>query len=216
MGDQQILEALRNQRPGIQPLSVTVRGQDHRHAVVEVRQEFVRCRRDDRAGLEGFARLFVPSLPQPRESERSGVAKVDEMGLLALPGPNPLVESIGRNQTTPGLDRGSEGRLLGHRLAAGVDHPCTDLLVLGPRRDQTPTDQGELSWALLAGTNNRDGLGGGDVESGLKLLRRVHVKDISQHRGVNDEGKTAAHGSHRNRFRVGWDELSRTTHRSHR
>ena len=98
------MKALGDQGLGFQPLREVPGWQDHRHAIVEVRDEVVGRGRDDGAGVDRRALSLVPPLPQTGEGERSAVREMDEVGLLAITGPDPFVEAIGRDQTASALD----------------------------------------------------------------------------------------------------------------
>src|SRR3954454_17915066 len=99
---QQLLSA---GRVGIKPMVVVLGVEDHRHAVVELSQELVRCAGDDGAGFDLLAALaVVPALPQAGEAQGRAVLAPDEVGLLGSPAlALPLVEARRRDDAPAGL-----------------------------------------------------------------------------------------------------------------
>src|SRR4029077_1806805 len=85
---------------GGEPCRVIFRTEYHRHSVVKVREELIRCGCQDRAALQNRSIRIEPSVPKACECEHFSLAHLKTVGLLCLAVSRPLVESIARNQTT--------------------------------------------------------------------------------------------------------------------
>src|SRR5271166_4453474 len=85
-------------------------------------------------------------------------------GLLGLPGSRPLIKSVCRYEAPAILECFAEGRFVGYRLRARIDHLVANACFLRPVGDQTPANLGELtarSRGILA--YDADVLGRSDV-----------------------------------------------------
>jgi len=73
--------------------------------------------------------------------------------------------------------RGSstEGRLLGHGLASGVDHLGADAGLLGPGRNQAPAHRQQLKPAFRILADDREELGGRSVEAQDPAVIRIPI-----------------------------------------
>src|SRR6266481_8521767 len=108
-------------RVAIEP-ALEVFGRDrHGYAVMEHGKIGARARRDDRDRIQLLAVRTDPGFGEPRKSDRTAVAAMDEVGPFALFGTMPFIVAVGRDQTAPPLDRVLEGGLFPHRLGARID-----------------------------------------------------------------------------------------------
>src|ERR1700738_1771553 len=107
-----------------------VRLQQHRHAVVQLRNEFVRLSDDHRTRLQALTRFAVlPFIPKARDREhRRSVTRCEIPGLLALRRVLPLVIARYGHEATLLPERFTEERLGRHGLDAGVEGRKTQLL----------------------------------------------------------------------------------------
>src|SRR5690606_7575334 len=116
-------------------------------------------------------------------------------------GPQPLVVAVGDHQAPrPAvLDEVAERRLLAEGLGAGVDHPRADAHVLGPERDEPPSQQAHAPLALARGDDREDVLGRRDVVAlaalGGRRRRRLreHMREALALERVRE---AAAHATH--------------------
>src|SRR4029077_2041340 len=97
----------------------------------------------------GVVRL-TPALPQSRKSEYRTVecAKVVRLFLLRS-NLFPLVESVGRDQTTAVFEGIAEHRFYGSGLRHRVNRLEPDRRVLGPVRNQAPAHEAENTRRFL-------------------------------------------------------------------
>ena len=123
--------------------------EDHRHAVVKRRAQFVRRGRDDGEASNPLARGRTPVLPQAGQGHQAPVGKRDRIGLLARPGLLPFVEAVDGHEAAAALERFTKGRPVVDPLGLGVDVGETDVEVLGPERHETPSQQVEAALAGL-------------------------------------------------------------------
>ena len=131
----------------VQPASVILRGDDHRHALMHgLHQRVGRCR-DDGAGIDAFGFPF-PVLPEAGEGEQAVVGAVDMMGLFAGRRLLPLIEAGRGNQAAAFSEGAAERRLLGQGFAPGVDHVTGYAPVLAPGGQQPPLQINAFATAI--------------------------------------------------------------------
>jgi hypothetical protein len=70
----------------VQPKIVVVRAQDNRHSVVNIEQERIWSRCDDRAALDYIALWTLPSVPETSEREQIAAVSLEAIRLLGGPG----------------------------------------------------------------------------------------------------------------------------------
>ena len=194
---------------GIEPVGVAVVGDEQRHPAVDAAERVLGDRRCDGARPQPRRRVLrvgvrgTPELVDAGHREDSAVLRVDVERLLlplpadARPGSRPgdqpfavrrvpLEVAVGREQAAPLGERSLERRLLGHGLHPRVDHSRADRRVLGPRRDETPAHDPQLSCRRRIlrhltrppGQDRVDVLGGRDVEVGLEAFRDLDAVDL--------------------------------------
>jgi hypothetical protein len=101
---------------------------------MDVSQESVRRRCQDRAALQDFSLRIRPFVQEPGEREKLTVFHLKTLWLFDLAVPLPLVESIGGNQAVLRLERVAERGRGQNRLDSGIDRPEPDARVLCPGR----------------------------------------------------------------------------------
>src|SRR5208337_4592528 len=85
-------------------------------------------------------------------------------GLLSLPGSHPFIKPVGRYEASATLEGFAEGRFVGGRLRARIDHLVANACLLRPVGDQTPANLGELTaWTRGILAYDADVLGRSDV-----------------------------------------------------
>src|SRR5215831_16649487 len=96
--------------------------QQHGHAVVHFRNEFVRLCDDHRTRLKALTRFAVlPFIPEARDREhRRSIARCEIPGLLAVRRILPLVIARYGHEATLVLERLTEERLGRYGLDAGI------------------------------------------------------------------------------------------------
>src|SRR5262245_52599129 len=166
----------------IDPRRFVIGVEDRGHPVMNLRDQFIRFDRDDRAGFERVALWSSPFLPESCESEQSAVAPADvdrlARRLAALP---PFIKTVGRNQATPPGESLFEGGFFGNRLGLGVDQIVSDLRVFGPEGNQPPFATGHLAQlvARSGASNHRNDLRRRDVVTRREeFLDRLHVEPL--------------------------------------
>src|SRR5215813_11972515 len=106
-------------------------GKNHRHAGMDLRNEFIRLACDNRAGAEPLSRFGIfPSFPKPGKGERPSVFHGDREWQLRLSRFAPFVESVGWDQAAAFCESLPERWRPIDRLGSGVDRPVSDLWVL--------------------------------------------------------------------------------------
>src|SRR5205085_3538900 len=144
---------------------------------MDLRQQFVRRRRDDRASLDTLPVPTGPSLPEAGEGERPPVLELEIIGPLGSPLLIPFEEAVGDHKTRPALERLSEGGLLGERLAPRVDQLIRDAGVFGPARDESPIQIYKFSaFSARVSANGGDRLRRRDVEARRKLVIYLYIE----------------------------------------
>ena len=115
---------------------------------VNRRQVGMRCRDQDGEGLNNFAPPIL-AFPKAGERQRRCVRRFDKERALFPAFAHPLEPSIrGYQAPLPHEGMAEIGPLM-HRLGAGVDEPCAHLHVRGPRRQQSPTQSLDGSFAII-------------------------------------------------------------------
>src|SRR6516164_5212742 len=114
--------------------------QQHRHAIVHFRNEFVWFADNHGTRFQALIRCAVlPFIPEARDREyRRPVTRCEIPGLLALRRVLPLVIARYGHETTLALERFTEERLGGHGLDAGIEGREAQLLerLAPPERHQ--------------------------------------------------------------------------------
>jgi hypothetical protein len=134
----------------------------------------------------------MPARPDARERDHIGVAHPNQMRQLGFTLALPLVEPGRRHQTAVALEGRAIRRLVGHRLAAGVDHAIADLGIIGPMRHEPPAHRADDA-ALGFEPHDRQRLGGGVVVTGPKLARDRGGEDGFELGGVDGELVASTH-----------------------
>jgi hypothetical protein len=115
---------------------------------MELGAQGIRLRRHDGEAAHPFAGMGAPILPQASQRHQALVRQRDGIGLLACRRFLPLVEVIDRHELAAPLECFAKGRPVLDPFGLGVDICRADVDVLGPVRDQTPSQKIQ---AALAG-----------------------------------------------------------------
>jgi hypothetical protein len=84
----------------VQPEVVVVWSKDYRHPVVNVGQERIWRRSEDRAALDYIALRVSPSIPEASESEQFAFTHFEAVRLFRLSFALPLVKAISWNEAS--------------------------------------------------------------------------------------------------------------------
>src|SRR6266568_1301955 len=207
----------------VEPVCPVIRRDHHGHAIVDL-ADIVGCLGRDNRGrpqpgmfvIVGYL-LVPPELVDSGEGERPPVRSVNKVRLLACfplaRNGLPLVVAV-RREDAPALGEGApEGRLVRHRLGAGVDQPAAARGLLGPERHQAPAQYAQLTrlrlvvvWAPLGGAaafyDRVDPLGRGHVvvRTRLRVGRgshpvALHAELLEEFKALTRRHKTTAHAN---------------------
>src|ERR1019366_6138372 len=94
--------------PRIEPQIITFWIKDDRHSIMDGCGHCVRCRGQDRAGLDPLSARVFPAIPQSREREQLAVIDLKTERLLRLATPLPLVKSVRRDEASATAQRIAE------------------------------------------------------------------------------------------------------------
>jgi len=179
----------------IEPALVVGRRHDHRHPVVQRREQRVGLRRDDRAGVEHLALRRQPALRQPGEREEAALLHADVDRLLGTTCAHlPFVETICRQQATVPPVGVAERRLLVNRFGSRIDHLRTDARILGPTGNEAPAHVDEFARACLRVSHHRHLLHRRDVVARQKRRDRADAEGQRDRRRMRVQFVASAHG----------------------
>ncbi len=126
-----------------QPRLPTLRVKNHRHAIVNRREQRVRRGGQDRARLQRGSLRADPAVPDPGHPDRRLVGAIDDVGLFGpLTGKgHPFVEAVRRNQAAATSKRLAKRRFLRDRFGPRIDERGRTRRVGGPTRHEAPLRQ---------------------------------------------------------------------------
>ena len=132
----------------------------------------VGARREDRAGPQRALRRSPCQIDhRPANANGSWSSRVMWNGCLGRAGgASPLVEAVGDDQAAVALEGAAEGRLLGGRLHAGIDHLRADRGVLA-QTARAPSAAARPRGSLLVGRDGQHLIGWRDIEALADLDR---------------------------------------------
>ena len=132
-----------------------------------------RC--ENGAGADHWAIRGFPSLPQSSKSQGFTILGVDIGRKSSVAVFLPLVKSVRQHQATPFLECRPECRLGGGRLSNGIDHTGSNLQILGPEWNQTPSHHLAPSLTVVGDGQHR--LGRCDVVS-RAMIKEFRVGEL--------------------------------------
>src|SRR5579875_1510053 len=177
----------------IQPVLVSTRSQDGRHAIMNCGHQFVRLGSDDRAALDLLSVGAFPEIPGPGKGKGLLILPRYVHGSFALTISPPLIKTIGNHQAALSAQQMLETRFLRQRFGSGIDHTRADGLILRPGWNKPPAQHTHMGGTILQ--NGYNILCWRDIITRLYVKRRRNAEALRDPSDIGNQREASTHVS---------------------